>query len=343
MAGSAQVKAPPKQVREAAKQAEAVQRQLVGTETPIEDVEAARNEEIDRLLHAVETPSPERLEETPEVTPEVTPEEPKAPREDWKQKYHVLQGKYDAEVPRLHEELKDLKDSVNKLTAAPTEAATPEASKPFKYIKEEELEDYGPEFMDMVGRAARDIAEQQTSSLQNEITELKNQLGTTGQRVQNTEQQGFYYQLDRDVKDWREINQDKKFVAWLDMLIPETDTRRQDALMDAFNHQDVGKVASFFRNYASTQENANTPTEGAVPNGAGGQPTLSLESMVSPTAGQGNPPQGAPAQQQKKIWTQPEIDAFYKASRQGKFKGREADKATIEADILNAAATGRVQ
>lgn len=368
-----QMKAPPKQVQAAARAAEELQNKIRGIEPSEEESKSGTDEEIDALLHAASDPSPERTQENENVSqngaPEGTPqpaeggagtgqkaqeekEEESRPREDWKQKYLVLKGKYDAEVPRLSEQVRDLQTQVQSVIASKQKE---EEAKPvkadYKYVSEDEVADYGPEFMDMIGRRAQEIAEAQftpvISNLREEVTKLKGQLADTGQRVQNTEKQSFYAQLDRRVENWRKINTDSKFLEWLDTVIPETDgITRREMLMKAFNAGDVEHVATFFDNYANTtsvpQENAQRKRT-SVPAGAEQASTLSMDSLVSPTAGQGSP-QSAPANNgSQKIWTQAEIAKFYRDSKDGKFKNRPADKAKIESAIVKAVREGRVR
>jgi len=339
-----QVKAPPVQVQQAAAAAEEIQKQLLG-EPP------AGEPSVEDLLSAAEAPSPER--QTPPEEPAAEPTEGK-PREDWKQKYHVLQGKYDAEVPRLHNDLKDLQGQVQELLSTPTpepEAPVVEGTAPgHKYVKEDELTDYGPEFLDMVGRRAREVAEAEftpmVTELREQVSTLNAQLASTGQRVQNTEQETFYSKLDKTVENWREVNKDSKFLEWLGTVIPETEgITRSEMLMKSFNAANVDGVAAVFNNYSKSvggQENApplETPEE--VP--AGEAPTLELQNLVAPVAGQGTP-QGAPANESsQKIWTQAEIATFYREVKDGAYRANPKDKDLIEKHIVLAAKEGRVR
>ena len=351
---SSQVKAPPKQVAAQAAQADELHKEIYGDDL----TEEQTNQDIDALLSEVESPDENRTKEQAQAKPageEAAPKEEKSPREDWKQKYYVLKGKYDAEVPRLHDDVKDLKSKVQELSSRP-EPKQPDPKEEgvapgFKYMKEDEIEDYGPDFFDMVGRRAQEVAEQQFSpvidGLRSEITELKTQLANTGQRVQHTETENFYAKLDRTVEDWREINSNPDFVDWLDTVIPETDgiTRKQ-MLMKAFNAGDVSHVATFFKNWKSVsgQENAPNQTGNGAAQGTE-QSTLSMQNFVSPTSGQGSP-QGAPAangQSSQKIWTQAEIAQFYRNAKDGKYRNRPDDKAKIEASIVKAVSEGRVR
>jgi molybdopterin converting factor small subunit len=306
--------------------------------------------EIDDLVKSLGTPEEhneaEAEAEAGKDTKETEP--PAKPREDWKQKYYTLQGKYDAEVPRLSGEIRELKSEMQNLAERTPEVPEVPEQVGHSLITEEEVELYGEDFIDIVGRRAQEIAAQTTGNtvaeLRAEIAELKGDVSNTGQRIQRTEQEGFYVKLDRELENWRDINVDPDFVAWLDTEIPETrGMTRKSVLMDAFNSGSVKDTADVFRTYTSAKQgNART----SASNGAGqpaGNATLDLSQYVAPSAGQGSPQGNTGQQIAQKIWTQPEIAAFYTQVRQGKFKSRPDDKAKIEQSIVNASAQGRVR
>lgn len=102
------------------------------TVEPTADEEAEPREEMADAEVVDEQPAP--VDETPsepadETPPEETPEPQAEP--DYRQLYNTLRGKYDAEVPRLHDELKELRRTREQPTekpAAPTPAPEPENS-----------------------------------------------------------------------------------------------------------------------------------------------------------------------------------------------------------------------
>ena len=352
-ANAAHKTAPPKQVREAAAAAEEIQKKILGTETdPVADIADAKNADIEALLAEVGEPSADR-QAAPDLTvvPDAVPEAEAAPKNDWKQKYHVLQGKYDAEVPRLSQDVRDLTDKLNNAVHKLENPPKEEVIKPASLITEEEVNEYGEEFMDMVGRKAAEVAASSpmVQELRTQVSNLEAQLGQTGNRVAATETLTFYAQLDNAVKDWRKINTDPRFLEWLGAEIPYTGgVTKATMLLKAHDEGNVAGVTKFFTDWANETRNPqeNAPEGGAnTPEGAAVPPaTLTLEGLVSPSAGQGSP-QGAPATDgsQKKVWTEAQISDFYKKSTAGHYKGREEDKARIERDIVAAGTEGRVR
>lgn len=355
----------PKQIRKQLKQVEEIETYIRGDEENPNKAEVAAQaaqDEIDNLLNEVE-PKPEAEPKPtadvtelhpkpeggdPDPTPEVKPE-----RTDWKQKYAVLKGKYDAEVPRLSQDLREYKDRVTALEDKMAEVATqavaveetPEVRADFTA---EEIADYGEDLLDVIGRKARSIVESeyrpQISKLQGEVSQLSTQLGETGQKVGKFETNEVFAQLDSTVKDWRAINVDPEFHGWLDQIDPFSGETRKDLLLKAFNRKNAQQVRAFFDKY--TQENAAvvppTPTD-PDPSGQGGteRSTLDLGNYVAPGTPRSGGTAGAP--KEKRFWTNAEIGRFYGQVQKGHYKNRPEDKARIEADIVAATREGRIK
>ena len=354
----------PKQLRNQIKQGQEIEEQLRKERDEAGKTDTSQ-QEIDALLQEI-TP-----EDKPEGKPEETPTdnvtelrpnaeggdpeskpEVKSERTDWKQKYSVLKGKYDAEVPRLSSELRDAHGRITKLEDKLTELATkpvtqPEETKSRADFTPEEIEDYGEDLLDVIGRKARSIVEQEylpkMDELNAHINQLQQQLGETGQRVGKFETNEVFAQLDREVENWRKTNVDPKFHEWLDQTDPYTGETRKELMLKAFDQKNAQRVKAFFVNYA--KENAAVvpdPTDPA-PSGQGGMEsgsTLDLENYVAP----GTPRQGgdAGAPKDKRRWTSAEIGRFYSDVQKGKYRSRPEDKARIEADIVAATREGRV-
>ena len=352
----------PKQVRAQIKQSEeiteAIHRDQADARKIAEDKAQA---EIDSLLAEVDV-SEDAAEEQPasaEVT-ELRPVEKEQPTEkvertDWKQKYHVLQGKYDAEVPRLSSDLRDankrietLEDRISDLASKKPEETSPEQNLRTDFTADE-IEDYGEDLLDVIGRKARQIVEAeyrpQIAQLESTVTTLKAQLGETGQRVGKFEQNEIFAQLDATVENWRKINVDPEFHGWLDQLDPFSGETRKTLLLRAFDRKNAHQVEAFFKRF--NEENAAVspnPTDPA-PSGQGGTEsgsTLDLNNYVAP----GQPKGGsgaAGAPRDKRIWSSSDIKNFYSDIQKGRYRNRPEDKVRIEADIVAATREGRVK
>lgn len=271
--------------------------------------------------------------------------EPKPERTDWKQKYNVLQGKYDAEVPRLSSDLREALGRITKLEKDLVVEPSKPVEPPKSAITDEEISDYGEDLIDVIGRKAKEIAQNEfqpvVDGLKKQLSYLQDQIGVTGQRVAKQEQNEVFAVLDREVKDWRKINLAPEFHDWLEQADPFSGQTRKRLMLDAFETKNALRVKAFFDSFV--KENAVvTPTSTPPPAvEAGASATLELSDYIAPgkpssTSGQA----GAP--KEKRIWTNKEIGKFYSDCQKGHFKKRPDDRTRIEADIMSAINEGRV-
>ncbi len=343
----------PRQLQKQIKQGREIEDQLRKEQTE-GGTEDTSQQEIDSLLAEVGGPEDKPTADVTELhpkpqggDPEVAPE-PKPERTDWKQKYNVLQGKYDAEVPRLIQQLRDAEVRMNGLEDRMTPPAKEEETPaPRSDFTPEEIADYGEDLLDVIGRKAREIVESeylpQMNSMTTEMNSLKTQVGETGQKVAKQETNEVFAQLDATVEHWRKINVDPEFHVWLDQVDAFSGATRKNLMLNAFNRKNAHQVKAFFDKY--NEENATfTPDPTAGPSGQGGTQTtatLDLNDYIAPGQPKSGGDVGAP--KDKRIWSNIEIGSFYSDVQKGRYKSRPDDKARIEADIISATREGRIR
>lgn len=254
------------------------------------------------------------------------------PEEKWESKYHTLKGMYDAEVPRLHTQVKELNQQVQQLIAevAATKASVPqEPSKP-SLITEQDKEAFGPDLIDLIERATESkisTFRQREEQLLEEIKGLKSQLGNVAEKQVVSDKDRFFMGLSQRVPEWEQLNVDAGFLAWLQQVDPVYGVAKQVALSNAYEALDVGRVAAIFETYKST-----------LPQTKKTKSNQELQRQVAPTRSKASGQDPADAQNQQ-IWTDALIQQFYEEARRG-FISAE-DVVRIENDISAAIAEGR--
>jgi hypothetical protein len=278
------------------------------------------------------TAAPEPIEPAPPVTPP-------APEENWERKFHSLQGKYDAEVPRLSQQVRDMGQQLQaliaentQLKAAPAPAAP--AAKQEVLVTDKDTEAFGSDLIDLADRIAKQnmaVYEADRRAMAAEIKELKGMVGSVGQKQQMTTEQVFWRDLGSAVPDWEAINKDQAFIAWLGEVDPVYGMPRQAGVDNAFDRLDAPRMAAIFNAYKTLTGTARPPKT----------PSQELSSQVAPTRSRNTPaPTGGDAPQGK-VWSQQEIADFYNAKRRGYMDDKEA--ARTEQEIESAVAEGRVR
>lgn len=257
-------------------------------------------------------------------------------------KYKVLQGKYNKEVPLLNEQVKDLQSelsSMRTLLASLENVGNPVETKPgTKLLKDEEVEDYGSDMIDVIKRAAREELMPTINRLEEENSQLRATLGGVSQSVAETSRDTLYRALNIEVPNWKEINQDSGFLEWLEGIDPYSGTRRGDMLTQAFDRNDAARTVAFFKGYLHEHE---LVTETPTPSDPQRKPQIDLMSMAAPGTPRGG---SAPAaHNDKRVYSQADISAFYRDVQKGVFRNRQAEKEAIERDILLAGQEGRIR
>jgi hypothetical protein len=249
-----------------------------------------------------------------------------------------LKGKYDAEVPRLHAELREMKAQMQQLVAdkAAVEAKVTKPQEPQKtLITEQDREAFGPDLIDLIERAAESKLSaygQREVELVNEIKTLKQELASVSERQGISDKDRFLMGLGQRVADWETLNVDPGFLEWLQQVDPVYGAPRQAALTAAYEVLDVDRVARIFNTYKQTV------TPPAQPQTQPQKPDL--QRQVAPTRSRSTTPPAASASNQR-IFTQQEITQFYDEWRRGFIDNDEA--ARMEKEITAAAAQGRVR
>ena len=263
--------------------------------------------------------------------------EPKSviPEETWERKYLTLKGMYDAEVPRLHAQMRELNGQVQSLIAenatAKAQQFAPQPTSSNTLITEQDKEAFGSDLLDLIDRASEQkVAEFRghNSQLMEEIKELKGKLGNVSERQVVSDQDRFVAKLAAQVPNWETLNVDQGFLAWLAEVDPIYGLPRQVALSNAYESSDADRTATIFKQY----QGMLAPTQQ--------RPSQQLQSQVAPTRSRAS---SAPATSagDKPIYSQDQIANFYNEWIKGHIDPAEAER--IEKDINAAYSEGRIR
>jgi hypothetical protein len=293
-----------------------------------------------------ENPNPETGEGTQPQEPATTVVEPapapvsqepvnQIPEEKWENKYHTLKGMYDAEVPRLHSQVKELNSQVQTLMAemAVTKASVPQENKTPSLITEQDKEAFGPDLIDLIERATEakvSTFREREAQLLGELKELKGKIGDVTERQVVSDKDRFLSGLGQQVPDWEALNVNQGFLTWLQEIDPVYGIPKQVALNNAYENLDVARVAAIFNAYKSVVAPAQPAKQKA---------NQELQRQVAPTRSRATT---EPADASNtRIWTEAEISSFYSDYRRGLVDADDAVR--IEKEIHAAASEGRVR
>lgn len=295
-------------------------------------------ERADALMNALQTgnqpaaPAPQPAPAAPPAAPAPAPEpgsaqapQVSAPDDaSLEHRFKVLQGKYNAEVPRYVSQVSELnarnqelerlnRELTQKLAAAPP---------PQPLIRPEEIEEHGENLVDLIRRAARE----ESAADKAKIAELEQRLTQLGSNV--APKRGFLEVLAEKVPGWAVTNDDSTFHRWLLEKDPLSGRTRQSLLEEAQQQGDGERAANIFITFGKDRDSWAARSADA------------LSSQVVPAAGAGGGNPAATAGQGR-IWARAEVTDFYTKVRTGQIKGQE--QAAIEAEIQRAMVEGRIR
>lgn len=314
----------PRQVEAQLRELEELEKQLAKEQNP------APAESEPNQAEPPQEPQPTQAEPKPvETTP--TPAEPVVAEEKWEQKYKTLKGMYDAEVPRLHSDLRELKGQVENLRKAsetkPVETVKPKTAE--KLVTDADVEAFGSDLIEVQRKVAREVASEfrgELDTMRAENDKLREQLNSTGTQVSEA---SFEQRLYRMVPDFATVNTDPKWIAWLNEIDPLLRAPRASVAQQAFNQGDAEGVA----HYVSLFRQGSKPVEPTA------DKTNELELQIQPNRSATSTP---PTSQKGKVYTNADIEKMFRKATDLGIKGQSDAAKKLEAEIDAAFMEGRV-
>lgn len=252
--------------------------------------------------------------------------------ENFEARFHSLRGKYDAEVPRLAQQVREQQAALQTLISENQNLKQRPVAAQAPLVTDADKAAFGDDLVDMVDRLATQklqAVEARIEQMRSENERLKGQIGNVNEQVAVGAKDRFLQQLTAAVPDWQAVNADQGFLLWLGATDPVYGLPRQAGLDNAYNQLDAARTALIFESYKQST-GAVTPAK-----------TLrqELQSQVAPTRSRNTAP---PAMDNAatRIWTQQEISAAYSDMRRGNLTDDVA--ARVAAEIDTAVAEGRV-
>jgi hypothetical protein len=288
---------------------------------------------------------PTRIETAPQPTAPVVSDE-------YEQKYRSLQGKYDSELPVLRSQAQTFERINQSLSAQLAQQAEQLARleaqarhrpvEPLAPVEtNKDIETFGADVIDLINRIAKHHASAAFGEAAQHINAVRGELKQNATEIQaakastfESKRATYNTRLTELVPDWREINASEGFLTWLGEVDPLLGRTRQAAVSEAFVAFNAEWTAEFLRAYKKLTA-ATRPTN----------PVDELRRQAAPNSSRGSatPPASETAVSDTKIWTGTEIADFFKLVVQGKFRGHEEERASLEAQINLAVQQGRVR
>ena len=176
---------------------------------------------------------------TTQISDGVTQTQDDPNSETWQHKYKSMYGRYSAEVPRLQAQLRETNAKLQELTQRLSQQ---EAQKVNDKEREAASDLYGKDLTDYINETAERIA-------RDKYEELKQNFQQVDTALAKTEKQNFLSEVSAQVPNWKEVDKDPQWVAWLQEEDAVWGQPRQVALEHAASTHDVQRVVQLFKTF----------------------------------------------------------------------------------------------
>ncbi|WP_428398299.1 hypothetical protein [Marinobacter salarius] len=316
--------------RSVQQQADAAKQHFESLQNPEPPAPEAETEKPDAPDTATQSAEPEAKPETEKHSQgddKTLTDEPKRSEAYWEHRFNVINGKYAAEVPALRDEVKSLTKKLDDANRQITElkSVSDQSTNPGGLTDEQMAkfkEEFGEDFVSFVQRMVSSSASKPDNSA--EVNELKRKVEGFEQKEKQQTEASFWTALNELVPDWKTVNDDDKFHAFLAQYDPQTGEQRQQSLSTAQQALDADGVAAVFNAFKKQQ---SPKPKQEIPD----------DQVDPPTSRSTTTPQGG------RIWTGAEIKQFYTDKTAGKYRNNPDEAKRLEADIFAAQSEGRVR
>ena len=251
--------------------------------------------------------------------------------DSYKQRWETLQGivrSKDAQINTLTAQIQQLMDQ-NRQVMEQVQSATQQqdsadtSASNLLQIASTISDKFGDEIGEVFAKFAQHIQKLEDSgqTLDRKLNEVHSSVSGSKAEIRMTEL----------CPNWKTQDKDPGFIAWLQSnTAPYTTKPLIDVLNDSWSAGDIETAAQIFNDYAAT---INTkPAPSADPR----------ETLVTPGSKRSSSP-SVPASNQAKIWSEAEVNTFFRSVQNGAYRTRQAEAKQIEDEISLAYLENRVR
>jgi hypothetical protein len=293
----------------------------------------------------------------PEPASAPTPEPAAAPNPDvtlpgngetinWEHRYKSMEGRNkrsEATIREMADQLANLQTVLANVQATAPAAPAPTELQAASLLSPKEVEEYGNEFLDVVGKRAKETLSPEFLAIKHDLDQLRKVVQGNTQVTAAQARRNLEVTLDEKVPNWREVNVDPEFHAWLSLPDLFSGAIRHTLLTAAYEQNNAPRVLAFFKGFLS-QEAATAPALSATGEPAPADVTsgkIPLEALAAPGRAKTAAAPNAPAE--KPIITTAQVSTFYADVNRGKYRGRDEEKNRLERMIVEAGRDGRIR
>ncbi len=333
---------------------------MEGLPKQVQEARAAADAIMARFKPGDTSPPPQGQQQAAQETKDTTvqqdaaPEVPKLPdasEETWEQRFNAINGKYYAEVPRLADEIRELKRELKARDArlseleAAAKADPPQPPHDQASVNRDALNEYDEEFGKMY-----DLVQAQQSkidALQAALNQVQGNVKQVHETQQMSEDNLFWRDLLIAVPDFDQLNGNKeagikadpRFSEWLEGIDGFSKMRRRDIGEKLMRDRNVANIKDFFDTFKASRKSKQPPPS---PNQMHTEPASTSTNVDTM--------QPQFQQQHGETFSKADVDELYRLRRVGSYpfvwRGQvyksDADTKPICQELIRAGLEGRI-
>ena len=195
-------------------------------------------------------------------------------------------------------------------------------------------EEFGEDLLNVQRKVAQEVAQDYEEKLEQQnkiIKDLQDQVVGTNKQVGETQ---FSQRLVNLIPDFAQIDNDERWIAWLNEHDPMLRAPRRVQAQEAFNNGDAEAIADYVKLWKSTlAETTNEPEKPVA--------KQELEKQVAPNRSANSVK--APTTPNSKIYSSRDMDNAWTKVRTLNTRGKYDDAAKLEAELTAAYMENRVR
>ena len=322
----------PQAIEKQAAEAEQLQAEIYGSQALTTEVE----QPVPDVEQPVEPAVPDNVVSLPQAADPARPD----PSEDvayWKKRFDTVQGKLDAEMPRLYQQIREQGEQIKALSTQLTQQATPPQQESDSLVTQKDIDDYGEDLINAMRRTAQEEARKafvtERAALEKRFGAVEVQVGQVGKQVEKTAADKFWGEVTNLTPDWLAVDQDPAWIAWLDTSPEYADTTYRELASQAISRGNAAKVAKLVETWKKETGSLPASLSVATPR----QPRAELSGQQAPSTVRS----GSAAPTAAKIISRAEYEAMYDVRNVQRYGQKKAAEMIAEAD--SAVAENRVR
>lgn len=251
----------------------------------------------------------------------------------WEQKFKSLQGKFNAEVPRLYQEVREKEALIQNLNERLVKLERHEVEKSQQLVSKDDVDTFGEDMIDLVRRVVREefskLAPAALGAVRGEIEEIRGEVGRVNEINGRTSYELFWSKVKELVPHWDSVDTHPSWIAWLDTTPEYDDKTYREIAAKAISNGDAQRISALVKSWEK-ETGVATAAEKTKVN------RTELARQIAPSTSKAN---SAPAGE--RYWTQAEYESAFDPRNAQRMSVQEWEALMAEAD--RAVAEGRIR